>query len=806
MKIHALPHVLGISLLTLMFNVHGATGYQDATLPTEKRVTDLLQQMTLQEKIAQLQTIWHEGRLLYTDKSEFDASQAEETLPLGVGQVARPSEGKSPLESVKFTNAIQKWLIENTRLGIPAIFHEEALHGHAASESTSFPQAIALASTWDPQLIKQVYSVSAQEVRARGGNQALTPILDVARDPRWGRIEETMGEDPYLIAELGVAAVKGFQGETTKIPSNRVMATLKHLAGHGQPTGGLNIAPAPIGERALREIFLFPFEAAITLANVRSVMASYNEIDGVPSHANKMLLTDILRDEWGFDGLLVSDYYALNELITRHGLAGTKENAAVMAINAGVDIEMPDRDVFSLLDKLVTEKRITMAQIDRAVARILTEKFNLGLFESPYTDGQGVGEFIGNPQHRALALKTAEKAMVLLKNDGLLPLKIKQITSVAVIGPHANETLLGGYSDIPRQTVTIFDGIKAKLAGQATVEFARGAIITQDIENPLPASIAAQSYSKERWNKENMQLADQSNSQQLRDEAVALAKRSDVTIVVVGSNEGTSREAWAENHLGDRSSLNLLGGQQALVEALLATGKPTVVILSNGRPLTLGNIYTDAPAIIEAWYLGQETGTAVANVLFGDVNPSGKLPLSLPRDVGQLPVFYNHKPSAKRGYIFGDTSPQFAFGHGLSYTDFTYDKLTVDDSQAAANGMVKGSFQLTNSGKVDGEEVVQFYIRDVFASVTRPVQELKGFKRIPLKAGQSVQVNLELPVNLLAFYDTQMKLIVEPGEIKLMIGSASNDIRLQSVFKITGQTSEIGQQQKAYLSTVTVGQ
>lgn len=603
-----------------------------------------------------------------------------------------------------------------------------------------------------------------------------------------------------------MAAVKGFQGETTKIPSNRVMATLKHLAGHGQPTGGLNIAPAPIGERALREIFLFPFEAAITLANVRSVMASYNEIDGVPSHANQMLLTDILRDEWGFDGLLVSDYYALNELITRHGLAGTKENAAVMAINAGVDIEMPDRDVFSLLDKLVTEKRITMAQIDRAVARILTEKFNLGLFESPYTDEQGVSEFIGNPQHRALALKTAEKAMVLLKNDGLLPLKLKQITSVAVIGPHANETLLGGYSDIPRQTVTIFDGIKAKLAGQATVEFARGAIITQDIENPLPASVAAQSYSKERWNKENMQLADQSNSQQLRDEAVALAKRSDVSIVVVGSNEGTSREAWAENHLGDRSSLNLLGGQQALVEALLATGKPTVVILSNGRPLTLGNIYVDAPAIIEAWYLGQETGTAVANVLFGDVNPSGKLPLSLPRDVGQLPVFYNHKPSAKRGYIFGDTSPQYAFGHGLSYTDFTYDKLTVDDSQAAANGMVKGSFQLTNSGKVDGEEVVQFYIRDVFASVTRPVQELKGFKRIPLKAGQSVQVNLELPVNLLAFYDTQMKLIVEPGEIKLMIGSASNDIRLQSVFKITGQTSEIGQQQKAYLSTVTVGQ
>jgi beta-glucosidase len=393
--------------------------------------------------------------------------------------------------------------------------------------------------------------------------------------------------------------------------------------------------------------------------------------------------------------------------------------------------------------------------------------------------------------------------MVLLKNDGVLPFNKTDIKQVAVIGPHADETLLGGYSDIPRQTVTILDGIRNKLGQSAKVEFSRGAVITEDIEDPSPASVKAQSYSKERWNKENMKLADQSNAQQLIDDAVALAKSSDIAVVVVGSNEGTSREAWAENHLGDRDSLDLLGSQHALVEAVLATGTPTVVILSNGRPLTLGNLYQDAPAIIEAWYLGQETGTAIANVLFGDVNPSGKLPLSLPKTVGQLPVFYNHKPSAKRGYIFADTAPAFAFGHGLSYTTFAYSDLTIDASNAQANGKVIASFTLTNDGKVDGEEVAQLYIRDVFSSVTRPVKELKGFKRVALKAGQSKRVTFTLPVNLLAFYNADMQFVVEPGAINLMIGSASDDIRLEESFDIVGQVSEITQQYKAYLTKVS---
>ncbi|MGY0639119.1 MAG: glycoside hydrolase family 3 C-terminal domain-containing protein, partial [Paraglaciecola chathamensis] len=411
---------------------------------------------------------------------------------------------------------------------------------------------------------------------------------------------------------------------------------------------------------------------------------------------------------------------------------------------------------------------------------------------------------VGSQAHRNLAQTTAEKAMVLLKNDGVLPLDKTKVKSVAVIGPHADETLLGGYSDIPRQTVTILDGLRHKLGKDSKVEFSRGALITQDIQDPSPASVKAQSFSKERWNKENMKLADLSNAQALIDDAVALAKRSDVAVVVVGSNEGSSREAWAENHLGDRDSLNLLGKQHALVEAVLATSTPTVLILSNGRPLTLGNLYQDAPAIIEAWYLGQETGTAVANVLFGDVNPSGKLPLTLPKTIGQLPVFYNHKPSAKRGYIFGDTAPAFAFGHGLSYTTFNYSDLSVDASNAKANGTVTASFTLTNNGDVDGEEVAQLYIRDVFSSVTRPVKELKGFKRVALKAGESKKVTFELPVNLLAFYDAQMRFVVEPGEINLMIGSASDDIRLNESFEVVGEVSEIQQAQKAYLTNVSV--
>jgi beta-glucosidase len=751
-----------------------------------------------------MMSVWQEGKKLAGDNKTFSPEVAKEMLPLGIGHIARPSEGLLPLETVRYTNAIQAWLINETRLGIPAIFHEEALHGHAAIQSTSFPQAIALASSWDDELIFNVYAASAKEVRARGGNQALTPILDVARDPRWGRIEETMGEDPYLITQLGVAAIHGFQGDAQLIPQDRVLSTLKHLTGHGQPTSGLNTAPAPMGERELREIFMPPFEAAIKLGNAGSVMASYNEIDGIPSHANKKLLTDILRDEWQFTGTLVSDYFAIRELVDRHGLAGSIENAAKMALDAGVDVEMPDREAFPLLMDLVKAGKITQAQIDTAVKRVLNDKFRLGLFENPFTDEAGIS-IINSPEHRALAQNAAEKAMVLLKNNGLLPLNSSRYKTVAVIGPHADETLLGGYSDIPLQTTTILDGITTKLKGQATVKFSRGAMITQPVKDPLPASIKAQSFSYQRWNADESLLATSEDTDGMLEDAVTLAKQSDLTILVIGSNEGSSREGWGDKHLGDRSSINLLGGQQELAEAILALGKPTVVILYNGRPLTLGEVINnDAPAILEAWYLGQETGTAVANVLFGDVNPSGKLPVTFPKTVGQLPLFYNHKPSAKRGYIFGDTNAQYPFGHGLSYTDFAYTNLKVEDKDAHINGTVKVSFTIKNTGKRAGDEIVQFYIRDTFATVTRAVKELKGFQRVSLQSGESAKVEWVLPINMLAYYDQNMDYVVDGGEIKIMIGSSSEDIRLEDSFKVKGDTQIVKDENKAFLSEVNI--
>jgi beta-glucosidase len=803
-------HSLSLLLLALFMHLPSqAQGqllpYRDHTLPIEERVSDLLKRMTLQEKIAQMETVWEEGRKLANKNGLFNPNAALDIIPLGIGHIGRPSENKSPLTTVKYTNGIQQFLVEETRLGIPAIFHEEALHGHAAPESTSFPQSIAMASTWDPKLIYDMYSISAAEVRARGGNQALTPILDVARDARWGRIEETMGEDTYLVTELGVAAIEGFQGKGQTIPHNKVAATLKHLTGHGKPESGLNIAPSPMGERELREVFLPSFEAAIIKGNARSVMASYNEIDGVPSHANKKLLTDILRGEWKFTGTLVSDYFAVNELITRHGLAGSKVLAATMALQAGVDIEMPDRDAFPTLLAAVEHGDVSEDLINQAVRRVLREKFRLGLFENPYTPEEGVNAFINNPTHRQAALTSAEKAIVLLKNDGILPLSLGTLGSIAVIGPHANETLLGGYSDIPRQTVPILEGIRSLVGEAAEVTYAPGTIITMPVEEPEQESISAKTFSKQRWNQDSVVLPTQKDKKGMIEEAIELAKNSDVAIVVVGGNEATSREAWADGHLGDRTSLNMIGDQEELVRRVLATGTPTVVVLNNGRPLVLEDLNQKAPAIVEAWYLGQETGTAVANVLFGKVNPGGKLPVTFPRNVGQLPLVYNHKPSAKRGYLFGDTSPQYAFGHGLSYTTFEYSALSIDDSNAEAHGEVKLRFTIKNTGDRVGDEVAQIYVRDVFASTTRPVMELKAFKRVTLQPKESKVLEVTLPINMLAYYDLDMNYVVEPGKIDLMIGGGSDAIALRGSFSIAGETStQISQGQKAFLSAVRI--
>jgi beta-glucosidase len=790
--------------------------YKDVKQPVDLRVKDLIARMTPEEKIAQLQTIWQKRHLLETDNYLFTDEHAKTLLGDGIGEIARPAENKAqvtpnktPQQTAVFTNAIQKWVLENTRLGIPVLFHDEALHGHIGRNATHFPQAIGLASTWDPEMLTEISAVIAKEVRVRGIQQVLAPILDVARDPRWGRIEETMGEDPYLIATMGVASVKGFQGsDNGVVGKDRVMVTLKHLAGHGEPTGGLNIAPTPVGERTLHELILFPFEAVVKLTHPRSVMASYNEIDGVPSHANGKMINGILRGEWGFDGVLVSDYFAIEELASRHHIAKDIEGSAFAAFNAGVDVETPDRKAYQHLLGLMAQGKITTAQIDIAVARVLKEKFMLGLFENPYVPTEGVDEFVGNEKHRALALASAEKTMVLLKNEGnLLPLDAKKLKSIAVIGPHIDDTLLGGYSDVPKQTVSILKGIKDYLdvkrpAGEKVqVNYARGTLITLDDWKAGADSIAANSLSKERWNTDKAVLATPNDTKGMIEEAVAAAQKSDVALVVVGDNEATSREGWNEVHLGDQTSLDLTGQQQELVDAILATGKPTIVFLNNGRPLSITKIAKTAPAIIEGWYLGQETGRAVARVLFGEVNPSGKLPVSFPRSAGHLPVYYNYKPTAKRGYAFNETSALYPFGYGLSYTQFSYSDFKVNTTNAKAGDIVDVSVKVTNSGTRAGDEIVQLYTHDAVASLTRPVQELKGFKRISLKPKESARVTFGLSVNQLGFYDLNMNYIVEPGAIELMIGSSSADIRAKGAFEITGDVTDISKQ-KVFFSSV----
>ena len=785
--------------------------YKNPKKSIDARVNDLLKRMTLEEKVAQLQTIWVARQKLETENGVFTDEHAKDVLGLGIGQVARPAENKAtltpnktPAQTLAFTNAVQKYLIENTRLGIPAIFHEEALHGHSGRNATSFPQAIGLASSWDPQLIEQVYTIAAQEMRAIGTHQALAPVLDVARDPRWGRIEETLGEDPYLVAELGVAAVNGFQGRGDGIGKDRVIATLKHLAGHGEPTGGLNTAPAPIGERSLRENFLPPFEAAVKVAHARSVMASYNEIDGIPSHSNVDLLQNILRGEWGFNGVVVSDYFAIAELINRHHLAENKSEAALMAMAAGVDVETPDGDAYKDLIQLVNNKKISVKQIDQAVARVLHEKFALGLFDNPYTTATDVDAFVGNDQHVAVALRAAEKSMVLLKNDkNMLPLDKGAIKSVALIGPHVDETLIGGYSDVPKKTVSILQGLQEYLGKSVSINFEKGTLLTIEKWASDVDSAAANTRSKQRWHTDEVVLATKADTKGMIAKAVAAAQKSDVAIVVVGDNEATSREAWSDQHLGDRTSLELLGEQQELVDAVLATGKPTVVVLIGGRPFAISKLAQTAPAILQGWYLGQETGRAVARVLFGEVNPGGKLPVSIPRSVGHLPVYYNHKPAAKRGYAFDKTDALYPFGFGLSYTQFSYTDMQWNKTRISAHETVDISVTITNTGKRAGDEIVQLYSNDPVASVTQPVKQLRGFKRVSLAPQQSARVTFTLSANQLGFYDRKMDFVLEPGKIGLQLGASSADIRLRGELEVVGKTADIAGQ-KVYLTPATV--
>ena len=755
----------------------GTPRYKDASLPIQDRVADLLPRMTLEEKVEQISGGW-ENRIEVIDPTgTFTNEKARKVINNEWGEELK----FTPRQSAILRNGVQRYQREKTRLGIPALFLGEGLHGFMEYGSTSFPQALGLASTFDPALVKQVFTAVGDEAGSRGMGQVFSPVLGLARDPRWGRTEETYGEDPYLVSRMGVAAIEGLQGDSFLVDRHHVLATAKHYAVHSEPEGGTNTAPGNYSERIIRENFLVPFQAAVEEARVGSVMASYNEIDGIPSHINHWLLDRVLRQEWGFRGYVTSDFDGLQMLSETHHVAANNAEAARLALAAGVDYDLSDGSVYRTLLWQVKQGTVPEAELDRTVARVLATKFRLGLFENPYVDPDYAEKVTNSAEHRALALKTAQKAVVLLKNDkNLLPLDLSKLKTIAVIGPNADGLHLGGYSREPAHSVSILQGIRDRVGSKANVVYAEGCKIT-DAKPDWHG-----------WFANDVHLTDAATQQENVKAAAEAARKADVAILVVGENESTNREAWAENHLGDRDSLELLGAQNDLVKAVIETGTPTVVLLINGRPLSINYIAEHAPAILEGWYLGQEGGTAAANVLFGDVNPGGKLPITFPHSVGDLPDFYNHKPSANRTYAFSTRKLLFPFGYGLSYTTFRFENLRVEPSQIVAGGTAKVSVDVTNTGWREGDEVPQLYIHQRVASITRPVMQLRGFQRITLKPGEKKTAEFSITPDALAMLNVDLHRVVEPGVFDLMVGPSSDQTSAVAL-TVTGPHGETGQ-------------
>ncbi|HEX4780346.1 MAG TPA: glycoside hydrolase family 3 N-terminal domain-containing protein [Usitatibacter sp.] len=745
--------------------------YKDATLPVEERVKDLLSRMTLEEKVAQMIALWATKEDILADgASDFSAAKAAKAYPNGFGQVTRASDRKgapnipgvrwrSSEDTVRFVNDIQRWAVERTRLGIPVLFHEECLHGFMAADATMFPMAIAMSGSFDPALVREVNAVIAREVRAHGSSLVLSPVVDIARDPRWGRIEETFGEDPYLCAEMGVASVTGLQGEGRTLGPGHVFATLKHMTGHGEPQAGRNVAPAFVGERELRESFFPPFREVVKRTGIQSVMPSYNEIDGIPSHANRWLIGHVLRGEWGFDGVIVSDYFAVEQLASLHHVAADNDEGAIRALATGVDCELPDGKAYRALPALVRAGKVPEPAIDIACARMLALKFRAGLFESPYADAEAARTLTGNDEARALALRAARRSLCLLANDGTLPLTPGAHKRIAVIGPNAAVARLGGYSAKPRHAVSLLEGVKARVGDKAEVLFAQGMHITQSEERE----------------EDDVRLGDPAKNRELIAQAAALAKTCDVVLLAIGDTEQTSREAYSTSHLGDRSSLGLVGDQDALLDALHETGKPVVVLAINGRPASYPNVAAKARAILECWYPGQEGGTAMAGALFGDVNPGAKLPVTVARDVAQVPIYYNERPAPRLGE--GDRTPLFPFGFGISYTTFDLAAPRLSAQRVRAGESVVVEVDVRNTGKREGDEVVQVYVHPRRSSVARPAKQLAGFSRVTLAPGESRTVRITLDAKAFRIWDASMKETIEPGLFDILSGPNSRDLQ-----------------------------
>lgn len=753
------------------FNGNGKLDlYEDYRKSEQVRAADLLKKMNVEEKLAQLQCPWINKSKFLTSHN-LDEFKAKEALKNGLGEILRLSDGnaffvqaRTPASQqvAELSNRIQTYLINKTRLGVPVLFLEEALHGLMVKDGTMFPSALGMSSSWNEELTKEIYQTIAKEARAYGTHRLLAPVVDIALDPRWGRTEETTGEDPYLTTRLGLVKVKALQGDTDTPDSNHVAATLKHFGAHGQPEGGHNIAPTFLSERQLREVHFKAFRTAIQEGKVLGVMASYNENSGIPTHSDAFLLKKLLRNEWGFKGVLISDYNATGELYNLHHIAKDSVGAALNALEAGVDVELADNFVYPTLLPLLKTGKISTTKIDEAVLNVLMLKFRLGLFERPFIDAGGTS-VIGSPQHRELALKAAQQSMVLLKNDhSLLPLDRNKYRKIALIGPNADKCWLGGYSHLPRTSISPLAAIKEKYK-DVEILYAPGCKIEADNATKRGPT----------------QLASYEENLRLIKEAVQVAKTAEVVVLMLGGTPQVSKEATMDNLPGDLANLDLIGYQNELIDSLKALNKPIAAFVFSGPPISFVNLDTSAASIVQCWYLGQETGYAVAQTLFGDNNPSGKLTISIPRSAAHLPAYYFAKPTARsRGYNLEDNGPLYPFGFGLSYTNYEYSNLQLSKKSVAMRENVTVTVNVRNTGERSGDEIVQLYIRDEVSSVTRPLKELKDFARISLNPGEQKQVSFTIDPDKLKFYDREMREIVEPGEFSIMVGPSSEKLEV----------------------------
>lgn len=753
--------------------------YKDSRLSAEERTHDLISHMTLEEKVGQLLCPlgWemyerNGNQVTYSEKFKKLIDETHTGMFWAVYR-ADPwtrktlENGLNPELAAQAGNAMQRYAVEETRLGIPLFLAEECPHGHMAIGATVFPVGIAMASTWDTLLQEQVAAAIAREVRVQGGHIGYGPVLDLARDPRWSRVEEGYGEDPVLSGRMGAAVARGAGGGVLSNPYS-VISTIKHFIAYGIPEGGHNGNTAFIGERELQENFLPPFKATID-AGALSVMTAYNSIDGIPCTANGHLLTDVLRHDWAFKGFTVSDLGSIDGLMGSHRVAETLQEAGIQALTAGVDVDLGGKP-FSELAEAVKTGLVEESVIDSAVFRVLRMKFEMGLFEHPYTDPQTARQTVRNQEHVSLAKQAAQKAVVLLENRGnTLPLS-KQVKRIAVIGPNADTyyNQLGDYT-APQERAhikTVLDGVRMKLP-DAAITYVKGCAIRDTTDTEI-------------------------------DRAVEAARQAEVAIVVVGGSSArdfrtqyietgaavVSSETVSDMESGegfDRATLDLLGKQMALLEAVKATGTPLVVIYIQGRPLNMNWAAEHADALLCAWYPGQEGGVAIADVLFGDYNPAGRLPISVPRSVGQLPVYYNKKVPRGHDYVEMTGSPLYAFGYGKSYSAFEYTGLKIEQRN---NQHYEVSFTVRNAGKYDGDEVVQLYVTDLFASTVQPLKQLKHFERIHLKAGEQKPVRFQLSALDLSVVDKEMKRVVEAGTFRIMVGAASDDVRLETPLEV----------------------